>query len=821
MTPARRQTIDSTEALERLRKVLKLEQAKGHDNSAVVGGLDRFLRKLLEGDTLSRSSPVAQAISSLPSGGYRELPPAKRSQWLAETLAAAGQPTTARAKVDRKRAASPVRQPPPGLDSPVTVLKGLKSSLAARFENLDVRTVRDLLYLFPRRHNDFASLRQISELTPGEEETVRVRVWSAREARLGRRMGSQATVGDESGMMQVVWFNQPFIARQLRTNAEIVLSGRVGLHKGRPTFENPEWELWEPGEELTHTGRLVPVYPLTGGLSSRTVRRLSRQALDSYADALTDPLPPSLRERLGLMDVQLAVRQAHYPDSHETLGEARRRLALDEMLPLQLSVLLRRRQWQQPGTAEPLPLPRELRNGFLDSLPFALTGAQEKALGQLLDDLAKDIPMSRLLQGDVGSGKTVVAAAGLLAAVASEKQAVMMAPTEILAEQHFRTLCQLFGADPEGSPAVEGEVAYLDRPLRIALVTGSLRKKQRSELHERIEAGEIDIAVGTHALIQEGVTFARLGFVTVDEQHRFGVMQRAALRDKSSGSETGETARSVHMLVMTATPIPRSLYLTLYGDLDVSVIDELPPGRKPVVTRWWPPERRDDAYGFLRGQVDEGRQAFVICPLVEESNSLQAKAAVQEFERLSSQVFPDLQLELLHGRMSGRDKDAAMQRFRDGEAQILVSTSVVEVGIDVPNASVMLIEGADRFGLAQLHQFRGRVGRGSDQSYCLLLAESPSFEAQQRLRLMEETTDGFRLAEADLQMRGPGEFFGTRQSGLPDLRVASLLDTRLIELARAEATRLLEDDPDLAKPEHADLARVVYRLFEEVTGEVH
>jgi ATP-dependent DNA helicase RecG len=389
----------------------------------------------------------------------------------------------------------------------------------------------------------------------------------------------------------------------------------------------------------------------------------------------------------------------------------------------------------------------------------------------------------------------------------------MMAPTEILAEQHFHTICHLFNADPEGSPEVEGVPAYLDRPLRIALLTGSIRAKQRSELYQRIEAGEIDIAVGTHALIQEGVNFARLGFVIVDEQHRFGVMQRAALRSKS--------AQSAHMLVMTATPIPRSLYLTLYGDLDVSVIDELPPGRKPVVTRWWPPERRQDTYDFLREQVEAGRQAFVICPLVEESDAVQAKAAVQEFERLSSQIFPDLRLELVHGRMSGREKEAAMQRFRAGEAQILVSTAVVEVGIDVPNATVMLIEGADRFGLAQLHQFRGRVGRGGDQAYCLLLAESPSLEAQERLRLMEETTDGFRLAEADLKMRGPGEFFGTRQSGLPDLRVASLLDTRLIELARSEATRLLEEDPDLARPEHAALAREVQRLFQEVTGEVH
>ena len=814
MTRARRPVADTREALERLRKVLELERAKGYADTAVMGGLDRFLGTLLERDGLPSSSPAVRAIRSLPSDGYRRLAAPERRRWLEETLATTtGRPPTRPKARSQPRPAAPLRAHPARADAPITVLKGVKSALAARFEKLGVGTVRDLLYLFPRRHNDFAHLRPIGELTPGAEGTVRARVWSAHEAQLGRRKGTEATVGDESGMMQVVWFNQPFVARQLRTNAEIVLSGRVTLHQGRPTFENPEWELWEPGEELTHTGRLVPVYPLTSGLSSRTVRRLTRQALDAYVDALADPLPPALRQRLRLMEVQRAVRQAHYPDSQETLAKARRRLALDELLPLQLSVLLRRRQWQQPGTADPLVLPRERLDGFLGSLPFALTGAQQKALRQLLDDLSRDVPVSRLLQGDVGSGKTVVAAGGLLAAVASGRQAVMMAPTEILAEQHFRTLCALFGADPETAPLAEARRSVLGRALRIALLTGSVRASQKAELYQQIEAGEIDIAVGTHALIQEGFSFAQLGFVIVDEQHRFGVMQRAALRGKS--------ARSAHMLVMTATPIPRSLYLTLYGDLDVSVIDELPPGRKPIVTRWWPPDRRRDAYDFLREQVEAGRQAFVICPLVEESESLEVKAAVQEFERLRDQVFPQLRLELVHGRMPGRRKDAAMQRFHSGEAQILVSTAVVEVGIDVPNATVMLIEGADRFGLAQLHQFRGRVGRGGDRAYCLLLAESPSLEAQQRLRLMEETTDGFRLAEADLQMRGPGEFFGTLQSGLPDFRVASLLDTRLIELARSEAARLLEDDPDLAKPEHAPLAREVYRLFQQVTGEVH
>ena len=813
MTAAGRRAPD--EPLVRLRKVLQLERKRGAKDSAVMGGLDGFLLTMRQGSSLADDSPVMLTIRNLPQGGYAALSQDERTRWLDETLAAAiGSASPPGAAPPPATRSATAGAPPPTLPltTPIAALPGVRDPLTRLFEKIGVRTVYDLLYLFPRRHNDFANLRPIAELTAGEEETVRARVWSAAETRLGRKKGTQATIGDDSGMMKVVWFNQPFIARQLRTNMEIVVSGRVGVYKGRPTFENPEWDVWEPGEELTNTGRLVPVYPLTKRLTGRAVRRLVRIALDGALQGVDDPLPASLRERLGLMEVQPAVSQAHYPESLETLAKARRRLALDEMLPLQISVLLRRRQWQRPGSADVLSASEDVQRGFLAALPFTLTDAQQKSLGQLLADLARDWPMSRLLQGDVGSGKTVIAAAGLLVAVASGHQGAIMAPTEILAEQHYRTFCDLIAAEADGNIA-EATPPYMDKPVRIALLTGSVRARAKAAIYERIEAGEIDIAVGTHALIQEGVSFRSLGFLTVDEQHRFGVMQRAALRSKAG--------RSAHMLVMTATPIPRSLYLTLYGDLDVSVLDELPPGRKPVVTRWWPPERRQDAYDFMREHVDAGRQAFIICPLVEESETLQAKAAVQEYERLRSQVFPDLTIELVHGRLKSREKEEAMRRFRAGEADILVSTSVVEVGIDVPNATVMLIEGADRFGLAQLHQFRGRVGRGDDQAYCLLLAESPSFDAQQRLRLMEETTDGFRLAEADLQLRGPGEFFGTRQSGLPDFRVASLLDTRLIELARSEADRILEEDPELAAPEHAALAAIVRRLFEEVTGEVH
>jgi ATP-dependent DNA helicase RecG len=392
----------------------------------------------------------------------------------------------------------------------------------------------------------------------------------------------------------------------------------------------------------------------------------------------------------------------------------------------------------------------------------------------------------------------------------------MMAPTEILAEQHFRTLKTLLGAEGDAGAVAEAPPALLDRPLRIALLTGSARAKERRAVHEALERGEVDIACGTHALIQGGVRFRDLAVAVVDEQHRFGVMQRAALREKGA-----QAAHTPHMLVMTATPIPRTLALTVYGDLDISVVDELPPGRQPIKTTWVAPGDRADAERFVRGQVEQGRQAFVICPLVEESETLEVKAATVEYERLRRDVYPDLRLELVHGRMSAKQKDEAMRRFRAGDADILVSTAVIEVGIDVPNATVMLIEGADRFGLAQLHQFRGRVGRGAEQSYCLLLADEPTEDARKRLELMEETSDGFVLAEADMDMRGPGQFFGTRQSGLPGLKVAKLSDVRLIELTRAEATRLLDVDPGLTQPEHVALNTQVRAMLDLVVDEEH
>ncbi|HEX7475904.1 MAG TPA: ATP-dependent DNA helicase RecG, partial [Dehalococcoidales bacterium] len=465
-----------------------------------------------------------------------------------------------------------------------------------------------------------------------------------------------------------------------------------------------------------------------------------------------------------------------------------------------------KRYWQesQPGT--PIRISHPILDRFLSSLPYQLTGGQNKALRDILDDLQKTIPMSRLLQGEVGSGKTVVATAALILLVEEGFQGALMAPTEILAGQHFNTIRKVMGqvGKEEGEGNIFRYSGFLDKPLTVALLIGDLSQLKKQKVQQKIEDGEIDIVIGTHALIQKDVNYKRLGLVIVDEQHRFGVEQRSALRQKGTNP---------HVLVMTATPIPRTLALTLYGDLDLSVIDELPPGRQTIKTKWLKPEQRESAYQFIRRQVGNGRQAFIICPLVEESEAVQAKAAVAEYEQLSHSVFPDLRLGLLHGRMSATDKDAVMQKFNTGELDILVSTPVVEVGIDVPNATVMLIESADRFGLSQLHQFRGRVGRGPEQSYCMLLAENPSEISQARLDLIEKIQNGFILAEEDLKLRGPGEFFGTRQSGLPDLKMARLSDTALLELARGEAIRLFKIDPDLEQPDHRLLAGELAKVW--------
>ncbi|MEE9583731.1 MAG: ATP-dependent DNA helicase RecG, partial [Dehalococcoidales bacterium] len=647
-----------------LRKILELEHKKGYADSAVIGGLDKFLNKWAVQAMGAITDP--QSLDRfyrlhLANPNYAALSREQRQEWIKEVLSFLSE---VEHLVDKKARAKPLpvaHRPPsrtkaretatgPSLNSPITVIKGISQNLAAKFGKLGVNTVRDLLYFFPNRHLDYSQRKSISQLVEGKEETIIANVWQAREVRLGGRRSTEAIVGDESGNVRVVWFNNPYLVKQLATNKRVVLSGRVVMFSGRPVFESPEWELAED-RELVHTGRLVPLYPLTQGLKPRQVRKLMKGVVDQWTHMVADCLPPELRERCNLLELPEAISQAHFPEDEEVKDRARVRLAFDELFLLQLGVLSRKRQWQEGQPGSPFTAKTPVLKTLLKSLPFELTAAQQKVLKEISADLEKPIPMSRLLQGEVGSGKTVVAAAALLMAAANCYQGAFMAPTEILAEQHFTNICHLLsraGHQEVTEDYLHSYSGLLPRLVTVALLIGDIKGARKQELQQLISEGEIDIAIGTHALIQKGVEFARLRLAVVDEQHRFGVTQRSALRQKGF---------SPHVLVMTATPIPRTLALTLYGDLDLSVIDELPPGRQVIKTKWLKPAQRDSAYAFIHRQVAAGRQAFIICPLVEESEAIQARAAIAEYEHLSQKVFPELKLGLLHGRMSAAKKD--------------------------------------------------------------------------------------------------------------------------------------------------------------------
>jgi ATP-dependent DNA helicase RecG len=678
------------------------------------------------------------------------------------------------------------------LETEVQYVKGVGTKLAQVLSKLNIYTLGDLLFHLPRRYEDRRQFRKIAHARPGDAVTVSGKLVTVDNVKVRNLTLTKAYLDDGSGVLELVWYNQPYMKDTLNKlrNSQIVAYGIVKESPYGLQMETPEWEDLPDGadpDSLLSVNRIVPIYPLTEGIRQKRMRQIIWNAVQ-YAHLAPEILPRSVRERLGLMPIQQALQQIHFPDDEQMIEPARQRLVFEEFFLMQLGVGLQRlRTRQERGIAMRIDADR-LNEMLHRIVPFELTNAQKRVIHEIWNDMAQPHPMNRLLQGDVGSGKTIVAAAAILAAVDNQYQAAIMAPTEILAEQHYITLHRLF--QPLG--------------ISVELLVGRLSNKQRQQARERIATGRGMVAIGTHALIQEGVSFARLGLAIVDEQHRFGVLQRAALRDKGI---------MPHVLVMTATPIPRTLTLTLYGELDVSVIDELPPGRKPVRTYWKTPEERLKVYAGVRKLVEQGRQAYVICPLIDESDKLQVRAAEQMAEHLQKDVFPDLRVGLLHGRMKPAEKEAVMEAFRAGELDILVSTTVIEVGVDVPNAAVIVIEDADRFGLAQLHQLRGRVGRSEHQSYCVLIADPKSEEGQRRMEIMTRTNNGFLIAEEDLRIRGPGEIYGTRQSGMPSFRVADLVkDMRLLEVARQEAFRLLERDPELARPEHTALREAVERF---------
>jgi len=680
------------------------------------------------------------------------------------------------------------------LSDSVQYLKGVGPKRARLLARLGVRTVGEALQFFPRKYVDRGSAVPVARVREGEEQTVRGRIVDMRSPRYTERL--EALIADGSGSMRVVWFHARFLAKALATGAEYLFYGRVNRYKGRLQLQHPKFERLDESGQAPGS-RILVEYPVTEGLQQASLQGMTTEALRVGLPLVKETLPQAMRERLDLADLASALKMIHRPESMDEVRRARRRLVFGEFFLMQLAVVLRRRSAAASTAAPPIEVSDKVDARIRGRFPFTFTGAQDRAIEEIRADLARRRPMIRLLQGDVGCGKTAVALYAALATVAAGYQAAVMAPTEILAVQHYLNV----------------EKYLVGSRVRWALLVGGMAAGERKKVLRRIRRGEADIVVGTHALIQQDVAFHRLGLVVVDEQHKFGVLQRAEAKWRT-GAEKPDA--EPHYLVMTATPIPRTLALTVFGDLDISTIDEMPPGRPPVQTWAVGPDERRKAYDFVRGQLRAGRQAFVVYPLVEESEALQVRAATEEAERLARDVFPDAEVGLLHGRMKPEEKDAVMDRFRRGEVRVLVSTLVIEVGVDVPNATVMLVEHAERFGLSQLHQLRGRIGRGAEKSTCLLLAEPKTEEAEQRIRVMGETTDGFRIAEEDLRLRGPGEFFGTRQHGMPELAIGNIVeDYDLLRLARAEALRWIEKDPDLSSPASRGLRRALAKRFRE------
>jgi ATP-dependent DNA helicase RecG len=660
------------------------------------------------------------------------------------------------------------------LKTPLKDILRTTSRHLSRLKDLGINTAQDLLLYFPRTYKDRSDTVKIANIKPDEVNVVKgiITHLHARRTKHGKFL-TFGKITDDTGSMQVVWFNQPHIKRVLHSGADVILTGKAKFSFGKMTLQSPSYELQK--EEQIHSERIIPIYHETEGISSKWMREKIKPLIDEWTSHFREYMPLEIIDKHDFMVYSEAVKNVHFPENEDLLEKARERLSFDELFLLQLKALQNKWQWQQIAAEQQKQIPQNIKliKEFLKSLPFELTNAQKKCLVEILRDLEKPYPMSRLLQGDVGSGKTVVAAAAILNVVDAGYQCALMAPTEILAKQHYNTIYNYL--KPYG--------------FNIQFITGSTPESQKREIIKQMRNGTADIVIGTHSLIQEKIGFKNLGFAIVDEQHRFGVKQRSILK----------SFNSPHLLSLSATPIPRTLAMTLYGDQDLSVIDELPKGRQEIITRVIPEKKRLDAYRWIEDQIKKGRQVFVICPLIDESDVLGVKSVKQEFAHLKEHIFPEFSIGLLHGKLKAREKDEIMQEFAENKINILVSTSVVEVGIDVPNATIMMIEGADRFGLSQLHQFRGRVGRGEHQSYCFLFSDSQGEETRKRLSAMVKYSSGFKLSEIDMELRGPGEIYGVRQSGIPDLKLASLTDSVTIEKARKDAEELIEKDPHLTQ----------------------
>ncbi|MDD5397284.1 MAG: ATP-dependent DNA helicase RecG [Candidatus Moranbacteria bacterium] len=667
-------------------------------------------------------------------------------------------------------------------------------------KKLNLETVGDFLLHFPFRYEDYSERILIENLEAGSTATVMGEVVQSKLIRTWKRkmMITECFVSDETGTVRAVWFNQPYISDSLVAGKGVRLSGKISEDTNGLFFSNPAWEL--SSRTPTNTGRLVPIYPETEGLTSKWIR-WQMQNLIKHAEELVDPLPENILKGLHLPKLSEAVKFLHFPETLRQFELAQKRFAFQQMFLIQLATQRVKISWEKQNAVS-IAFNETLTKYFVSSLPFALTNAQRKAAFQILKDMEKPLPMNRLLNGDVGSGKTVVAAMASLSTINAGFQASLMAPTEVLARQHFESISKLFAKQNFKIALLTNSYQLLSHSVERETQnanSSNFEKVSRKELLEQLVSGKINLVIGTHALIQEAVKFKNLALIIIDEQHRFGVSQRAFLQQKIESINDGLPGKIPHLLTMTATPIPRTLTLVFFGNLDLSVLDEMPKNRKPIITKIVSTRERNETYDFVRSEIASGHQVFVILPLVEESEKLtELKAATQEHRRLSEEIFPDLSLGLLHGRIKSDEKEKVMQDFKDKKYDILVATSVVEVGIDVPNATVIIIEDAERFGLSQLHQFRGRVGRSELQSYCFLFTGSKTTKAKSRLGAMEKTSDGFKIAEEDLLLRGPGEFLGTRQSGLPDIAMEHISNVKLIEIAHDYAEQTLADSPDLS-----------------------
>ena len=676
------------------------------------------------------------------------------------------------------------------LHQSVQFLKGVGPKRSEIFGRIGIHTIHDMLHYFPRDYKDRTRIQKISEAKIGAEITIKGKILAIqnRMAR-NRKYILEAFVTDETGSIAATWFNQPFLMNKFHVGDNLFLHGKVGAYKYLQLL-SPEYEVIQDAETNIKEGGIIPVYSLTEHISQTQFRKIMKESVHHFTDRIEELLPQEILVKNQLLPLDKAIREIHFPETFDALKRAKTRLVYDELLTLEMAMALRRSGIKEE-TGIAFKAGPNVDAHIRNLIPFALTNAQERVIREITTDMRSNKPMNRLLQGDVGSGKTVIAIYAILAAIANGYQAAFMAPTEILSEQHFQTIQK-----------------YLQHShVRMQLLTGSTNSKFKKDVLEKIRTGQIDLVIGTHALIEDTVQFKKLGLVVIDEQHKFGVIQRLKLKEKGFQPD---------VLIMTATPIPRTLSITLFGDLDISILDEMPPGRTPIKTFWISKDKETDSYNFIHGEINKGRQVFIVYPLVEESAVLDLKAAVTEAKRLQHDVFPACKVGLLHGQMKSGDKDKIMTDFKEKRYDILVSTVIIEVGIDVPNATVMVVEHAERFGLAQLHQLRGRIGRGSELSYCLLFGNPKTNEARERLKIMTKTCDGFKIAEIDFKLRGPGEFFGTRQHGLPELKISDLIkDFPILKQARSDAFEIVSKDPHLTQETHQKIRQKVLETFKD------